>query len=154
MHATPAKSVGVRARQTHGIEDAMRTITSPCPSIRQEAWVSCWCLLHTPCHSRSPKGAVVPDREIQQLEPEGQDTFLLCTLGATIRQYRKQRGLSQQALATKASLHHTYVSDIELGQRNVSVLSLFRIANALQLPLSSLLIALEAYQDVTVPPQK
>lgn len=139
------------APQTYGIEDAIRTVTSLCPSIRKEAWVSCWCLLHTPCHSRSPKGAVVPDRKTQQLEPEGQDAFLLCTLGATIRQYRKQRKPSQQALATQAGLHHTYVSDIELGQRNVSVLSLFRIANALQIPLSSLLIALEAYQDVSVP---
>ncbi len=89
------------------------------------------------------------DRETHHLQPEGQEAFLLRTLGATIRQYRKQQGLSQQVLATKAGLHHTYVSEIELGQRNVSVLTLFRLAQALHLPLSALLVTLEAHQDAS-----
>ena len=74
---------------------------------------------------------------------------MLRMLGATLRHYRKQQGLSQQALATKAGLHYTYVSEIELGQRNVSVLSLLRLATALHLPLSALLGPLEAYQDAS-----
>jgi transcriptional regulator with XRE-family HTH domain len=79
---------------------------------------------------------------------------MLRTLGTTLRHYRKQQGLSQQALATKAGLHYTYVSEIELGQRNVSVLSLFRLATALQLPVSALLVPLEVHQDTSTGVQK
>ena len=89
------------------------------------------------------------DRDTLHRLPEGPEAVVLRTLGATLRHYRKQHGLSQQALATKAGLHHTYVSDIELGQRNVSVLSLLRLATALHLPLSSLLVPLEAHQDTS-----
>ena len=67
-------------------------------------------------------------------------------LGATIRQYRKQQGFSQKALAARAGLNYAYLSDIERGQRNTSVLSLLRIAIALQLPVSRLLTPLDIYQ--------
>jgi len=91
----------------------------------------------------------VSDRDTPHRLPEGQEAVLLRMLGTTLRHYRKQQGLSQQALATKAGLHYTYISEIELGQRNVSVLSLFRLATALHLPLSALLVPLEAHQDVS-----
>jgi transcriptional regulator with XRE-family HTH domain len=64
-------------------------------------------------------------------------------LGATIRQYRQQCGLSQRALAVKTHLDKSYINQIEKGRRNVSVLSLLRIADALQLPVSRLLAPLE-----------
>ena len=89
------------------------------------------------------------DRDTPHRRPEGSEAVVLRTLGTTLRHYRKQQGLSQQALATKAGLHYTYVSEIELGQRNVSVLSLFRLATALQLPVSVLLVPLEAHQHGT-----
>ena len=65
------------------------------------------------------------------LKPDDQVT-LLSLLGATIRQYRQQRGLVQAALATTTSLSHTYITEIEQGHRNLSVLSLVRIADALR----------------------
>jgi transcriptional regulator with XRE-family HTH domain len=43
-------------------------------------------------------------------------------------------------------LNYAYISDIERGQRNTSVLSLLRIAIALQLPVSRLLTPLDIYQ--------
>jgi len=67
----------------------------------------------------------------------------LHVLGATLRHYRKLRGLTQQALAATTGLHAMYISGIERGRRNVSVLTLLRLATALQLPVSTLLEPLE-----------
>jgi len=65
---------------------------------------------------------------------------LLQALGATIRQYRKQRRFSQRVLAARTGLSFTYLSEIEHGHRNLSVLNLIRIAESLGLSVSSLLI--------------
>ena len=64
-------------------------------------------------------------------------------MGATIRQQRKQRRLSQSTLATLTGLDSSYISEIERGQRNVTLLSLLRIAEALHLPVSHLLTPLD-----------
>jgi transcriptional regulator with XRE-family HTH domain len=53
-------------------------------------------------------------------------------LGQAIRKVRLARGLTQEQLAEKADLHWTYVSGIERGVRNVSIMNLFNIAVALQ----------------------
>jgi transcriptional regulator with XRE-family HTH domain len=68
--------------------------------------------------------------------------------GATLRQCRQQRGLSQRALAARTGLHHTYVSEIELGQRNITVLTLLRLAYALDIPASSLLVRLGTHASL------
>lgn len=47
-------------------------------------------------------------------------------------------GLTQEQLAERADLHWTYVSGIERGQRNVSIVKLYRIATALQLRVRDL----------------
>lgn len=52
-------------------------------------------------------------------------------LGANIARFRRACGLSQEALAERSDLHRTYISDIERGNRNVSVRNIFQIANAL-----------------------
>jgi transcriptional regulator with XRE-family HTH domain len=68
---------------------------------------------------------------------------LLRRLGAALRQSRQQVGLSQPALAARTGLHPTYISQIEHGHRNLSVLSLVRIAAALGVAVASLLAPLE-----------
>ncbi len=65
---------------------------------------------------------------------------LLDSIGFAISKRRAELGLSQEELALAARVHRTYVSDLERGTRNVSVLTLDRIANALDLPLEVLLI--------------
>jgi transcriptional regulator with XRE-family HTH domain len=70
-----------------------------------------------------------------------QDTPLR-RFGATLRQYRKQRRLSQPALAARTGIHHTYISEIEHGLHNISVLMLLRLAHALEIPVASLLAQL------------
>ena len=55
----------------------------------------------------------------------------LDTFGQNIRKHRTEKGLSQEALADKADLDSTYISGIERGVRNPSLLSIIRIAKAL-----------------------
>jgi CheY-like chemotaxis protein len=59
-------------------------------------------------------------------------------LGATIRSERSALGISQEELAYRASLHRTYVSDVERGARNPSLESVEKLAHALELSMSIL----------------
>jgi len=53
--------------------------------------------------------------------------------GTTIKSKRSQLGMSQEELADRAGLHRTYVSDVERGVRNVSLISIEKLAHALGL---------------------
>lgn len=59
--------------------------------------------------------------------------------GDKLHELRKQRGLSQEDLASKSGLHRTYISDIERGSRNLSLKNIDKIAKALGLTAKSLL---------------
>lgn len=58
--------------------------------------------------------------------------------GAAVRLRRDHLGISQEELAGRAGLHRTYISDVERGARNVSLESIHRLADALQVPVSLL----------------
>ena len=60
-------------------------------------------------------------------------------VGLNLRKFRVERGLSQEALAFECSLHRTYISGVERGVRNPTVLVLEKIATALKVPSSRLL---------------
>ncbi len=60
-------------------------------------------------------------------------------LGKKIKELRLRAGYSQEELASKAGLHRTYISDIERGERNVSVENIKKIADALNVDPSELL---------------
>ncbi|WP_300336696.1 helix-turn-helix transcriptional regulator [Accumulibacter sp.] len=60
-------------------------------------------------------------------------------LAANLRQLRRDKGLSQEALADLANLHRTYVSSVERCERNASLDTLERLANALGIDPSELL---------------
>jgi DNA-binding XRE family transcriptional regulator len=75
-------------------------------------------------------------------------------LGATIRQYRLQRGLSQHALAARIGLSRTYINQIEQGQRNPSIRAVLHIAAALETPISLLVKPLEAYPELYALPME
>ena len=59
-------------------------------------------------------------------------------VGLNLQALRRERGLSQEELAHRATMHQTYLSGIERGRRNPSVLVLARIADALGADLEDL----------------
>lgn len=56
-------------------------------------------------------------------------------VGNRIRALRKQRGLSQEKLALKAGIDRTYLAGIETGNRNATLLSLEKVAIALDISM-------------------
>jgi transcriptional regulator with XRE-family HTH domain len=60
-------------------------------------------------------------------------------LGLRLRQLRKKKGLTQVELADYLGLRRTYISDLEHGKRNVSLLTLEVIARGFGLSVSELL---------------
>ena len=57
-------------------------------------------------------------------------------IGQRIRELRKELNISQEALAYKAEVDRTYVTDIENGRRNVSLEILERLIKALNVTIS------------------
>jgi transcriptional regulator with XRE-family HTH domain len=55
----------------------------------------------------------------------------LIELGNQIREIRKKKGLSQEQLAFDAGVDRSYIGGIERGERNVSFLTLIKIAECL-----------------------
>ena len=58
--------------------------------------------------------------------------------GFAVKDRREALGLTQEAFAERAGIHRTYLSDIERGTRNVSLVNIERLAAALALTLSEL----------------
>jgi transcriptional regulator with XRE-family HTH domain len=63
----------------------------------------------------------------------------LRAIGTHVRQAREGRGWSQETLAAEAGLDRSYMSGVERGVRNLSVLKLAAIASALGVPARDLL---------------
>jgi transcriptional regulator with XRE-family HTH domain len=55
-----------------------------------------------------------------------------------IRRLRKSRGWTQEELAVRTGLHRTYIGSIERCERNVSLINVEKIADALGVPVEAL----------------
>ena len=65
----------------------------------------------------------------------------VCVLfGETVRALRKAQGFSQEEFADHAGIHRTYMGGIERGERNPTLTTISRIADALGVPISELFI--------------
>jgi transcriptional regulator with XRE-family HTH domain len=64
--------------------------------------------------------------------------------GDAVRARREELGMTQEDLADKAGIHRTYLSDIERGTRNLSLINIERLAAALAISMSELFGAVEA----------
>ena len=59
-------------------------------------------------------------------------------IGLNVQQIRRDCGLSQEELASRANVHQTYLSGVERGLRNPSALVLDRIAKAMRVDVEDL----------------
>lgn len=84
------------------------------------------CPLSNPSHSRTfVKNALVDNK--------------LRIFGNKVKTLREEKGMSQEALAFKAGFDRTYISLVERGKRNLSLLNICRFAEALDVKPSELL---------------
>ena len=74
---------------------------------------------------------------------------LIKIVGKRIRDIRKEKKISQEKLAELASLSSSYISDIENGKVNASIVSYYQIAEALNMPLSTLVMAVNTADKKT-----
>ena len=58
--------------------------------------------------------------------------------GFAVKTRREELNLTQEDLADKAGIHRTYLSDVERGSRNLSLINIERLAAALAMSLSEL----------------
>lgn len=64
--------------------------------------------------------------------------------GKRLREVREKAGISQEKLAELAELHRTYVSSVERGKRNISLLNIERLAIALDVTMGELMPDMKA----------
>lgn len=64
---------------------------------------------------------------------------VMVRFGKQLRAVRERVGISQEKLAELAGLHRTYVSTVERGKRNVSLLNIERLAVALGVKMRDLM---------------
>jgi transcriptional regulator with XRE-family HTH domain len=63
---------------------------------------------------------------------------LLVGLGRAVREARAELRISQEELSLRTGVHRNYIGGIERGERNPSVVTIVRLAEALELPASEL----------------
>ncbi|MEE3999710.1 helix-turn-helix transcriptional regulator [Tenacibaculum sp. FZY0031] len=63
---------------------------------------------------------------------------ILIKFGERVREIRKEKSLSQEELAHKADLHRTYIGMIERAEKNITLINIQKIANALEVKVTDL----------------
>lgn len=68
--------------------------------------------------------------------------------GLAVRYYREKLRISQEEFADRCGLHRTYISDIERGNRNVSLENIEAITNGLNITLVELFTQISKQQNL------
>lgn len=63
---------------------------------------------------------------------------ILIKFGERVRQIRKQKNLSQEELSYRAELHRTYIGMIERAEKNITLINIEKIAEALEVDIKEL----------------
>ena len=72
---------------------------------------------------------------MQQLDP--------VIVGEVIARFRTEKGLTQEVLSGLSDIGRTHLSAIERGIRKPTLETLYRISNALDIPMSTIFAAIE-----------
>lgn len=59
--------------------------------------------------------------------------------GEKVRKLRHIKSISQEELAALAGVHRTYIGMVERGEKNVTIVTMFRLAEALGIPPAELI---------------
>lgn len=73
---------------------------------------------------------------------------LIHAFGQTVRTVRLSKGISQEKFAGMCELHRTYISDVELGKRNVSLENIQKMSKALDMSISELFMEVEKHASM------
>ena len=65
---------------------------------------------------------------------------IIKVFGTNLRKKRIEKGLSQEKFAELCNLHRTYISDIECFTRNISLETVQKISDALEIDSYTLLM--------------
>lgn len=57
-------------------------------------------------------------------------------VGNRIKELRGDLGISQEELGFRSGVHRTYIASLEVGKRNISIATLEKIINALEVSFS------------------
>lgn len=63
---------------------------------------------------------------------------VLAEFGKKVRQERLKQNLSQEELAEKAGVHRTYIGMIERAEKNITLININKLANALNIEIAGL----------------
>jgi transcriptional regulator with XRE-family HTH domain len=72
---------------------------------------------------------------------------LLVLFGEQLKNFRKERGISQEELAFRSELDRTYISGLECGKRNPTLKILVKLAASLNMKPSELLMNLHSIAE-------
>ena len=67
-----------------------------------------------------------------------QNSSILKKFGEKVREIRKTKAISQEELAEKAGMHRTYIGMIERAEKNITLINIEKIANALEVSIKDL----------------
>jgi transcriptional regulator with XRE-family HTH domain len=62
---------------------------------------------------------------------DSEEERIKADFGARLLKVRKQKGFSQEGLALVCGLDRTYIGGVERGERNISLINIYKIALAL-----------------------
>jgi transcriptional regulator with XRE-family HTH domain len=65
-------------------------------------------------------------------------TDIAITIGTRLRHFRNEAKLTQEEVAFRAGLHHTYVGQLERGEKNATIESIAKIVAALDISFEDL----------------
>lgn len=68
--------------------------------------------------------------------------------GQIIRDLRKEKGLTQEELGELADLHFSYIGGIERGERNISLLNIYKLCNALEISMAEVFQKIDNFSFV------
>jgi len=73
---------------------------------------------------------------------------ILVQVGKRIRELRKARGLSQHALAEKCGFTFSYIGGVERAEKNISLINLSKITDALEVGVHQFFIYSHRYENL------